>query len=41
MKGWMGSRTGLDIMEKRKISSSYQELNPDSSAVQLTVYLLY
>jgi hypothetical protein len=32
--GWMGSRVGLDAMEKRKICSSCWESNPDSLAVQ-------
>jgi hypothetical protein len=32
--GWIGLRTGLDAVEKRKISCPYWESNPNSSAVQ-------
>jgi hypothetical protein len=32
--GWMGLRAGIDIMEKRKISYPYQELNSYFSVIQ-------
>jgi hypothetical protein len=32
--GWIGLRTGLDIMEKIKVSCFYQESNPDSLVMQ-------
>jgi hypothetical protein len=34
MGGWVGTRTGLDAVEKRKISCRCWETNPDPSAVQ-------
>jgi hypothetical protein len=38
--GWVGPRAGLDIMEKGKISFSYQESNPYSLVVQPVLYRL-
>jgi hypothetical protein len=32
--GWVGPRASLDIMEKRKVSCSCWELNPDSLVIQ-------
>jgi hypothetical protein len=32
--GRVGSRAGLDVMEKRQISRLYRESKPDSSVVQ-------
>jgi hypothetical protein len=29
MGGWVGHKTGLDVMEKRIISCSYRKSNPD------------
>jgi hypothetical protein len=34
IQGWVGPRAGLDVMEKRKISCPYQELNPDLMVIQ-------
>jgi hypothetical protein len=31
---WMGTRTDLDVMEKRKISRPCRESNSDASVVQ-------
>jgi hypothetical protein len=38
---WLGPRGGLGFMENRRISWSYQELNPDSSVVQPLAKSLY
>jgi hypothetical protein len=32
--GWLGSKAGLNMVEKTNISCPYQELNPDSSAIK-------
>jgi hypothetical protein len=32
--GWVGPRISLGIIEKKKISCFYQELNPDSLVIQ-------
>jgi hypothetical protein len=39
--GWMGSRTGLGIINKRNISYPYWESNPESSqpVVRPTIHL--
>jgi hypothetical protein len=37
----MGTRAGLDIMERREISCPYWESNPDSSVVQPVAQSLY
>jgi hypothetical protein len=34
-RGWVGPKASLDTAKERKISHSCQELNPDSSAIQL------
>jgi hypothetical protein len=33
-RGWVSPRDSTDVMQKRQISLSYREPNPDSSVVQ-------
>jgi hypothetical protein len=39
--GWVGSKAGLYVTEKRKISCLCQESNPDCSVVQPVAWSLY
>jgi hypothetical protein len=32
--GWMGFRTGIGVMEKKRISCPSRKLNPESQVVQ-------
>jgi hypothetical protein len=41
IEGWMGSRAGLDVREKRTTSCPYGESNSDPSVVRLVAYSLY
>jgi hypothetical protein len=38
MRGLVGPRAGIDIMEKKNISCPYWESNPDSAAIQPVAY---
>jgi hypothetical protein len=41
MRGWVGHKAGLDIVEKRKISWPFQELNPGRPARCMSLYRLW
>jgi hypothetical protein len=38
IKGWVGPRAGLDVLENRKISCLYQDSNPVLSSPQPSRY---